>query len=359
MGDFFMNSSFSFGQHYGKDVIWIITPNELYYRNYLKTNLSSARWSSSNKSWYVFDNAFNRKALKLPAKQYSGKELLKNIDEINQQQLILFIEQLRLKCYSESTVKTYSVEFAQWLYVLGRFPVVDTTPSQLRSYLLYCINELKLSENQIHSRLNALKFYYEKVLFQEKFFFEIPRPKKQSSLPKVFSTLEIKRLFLVTTNIKHLVILKICYGLGLRVSEIATLKIQNIDSHRMLVHVQNAKGKKDRYVPLPQSILEELRQYYLEYKPKVYLFEGPMGGPYSIRSIQSIFKIAKDKAKITKPVGIHGLRHSYATHLLEYGTDMSIIQKLLGHNNIKTTNVYAKVSNTFLSKIINPLDELY
>ena len=128
-------------------------------------------------------------------------------------------------------------------------------------------------------------------------------------------------------------------------SEIGNLKINNIDSDRMLVHIQCAKGKKDRYVPLPHSILDELRLYYKSYRPSDYLFE-------------IVFKNAQDKAGINKVVGVHGLRHSYATHLLEYGTDMSIIQKLMGHNNVKTTEVYAKVSNTFLGNIKSPLDQL-
>src|SRR5690606_23199390 len=148
----------------------------------------------------------------------------------NQPQLKRYIEQLRLKAYSENTIRVYTIEFAQWLYVLNDFPVLKSTSEQLRSYLLYCFTKLKLSENQIHSRLNALKFYYEKVLMQESFFYDIPRPKKKSSLPKVFSTNEIKRLFQVTTNLKHLLILKMGYGLGLRVSEIAALRIGNIDS---------------------------------------------------------------------------------------------------------------------------------
>jgi site-specific recombinase XerD len=146
--------------------------------------------------------------------------------------------------------------------------------------------------------------------------------------------------------------------MGLRVSEIVNLKITDIDSNRMLVHIENAKGKKDRYVTLPLSILDDLRKYYNTYRPKTHLFEGQFGGQYSIRSVQAVFKNAMKKAKINKDVGIHGLRHSYATHLLEKGTDMYFIQKLLGHANIKTTEIYAKVSNRQLSSIKSPLDDL-
>ena len=152
--------------------------------------------------------------------------------------------------------------------------------------------------------------------------------------------------------------LKLCYGMGLRVSEIVNLKVSHIDSGRMQVHIVGAKGKKDRYVNLPESILDELRNYYKEYKPKVFLFEGQYGGIYSVRSAQAVFKDAMRKAKINKVVGIHSLRHSYATHLLEYGTDISFIQKLLGHKDVSTTLIYAKVGNKTLAKVASPLDRL-
>jgi len=138
--------------------------------------------------------------------------------------------------------------------------------------------------------------------------------------------------------------LKLCYGMGLRVSEIINLKIEDIDSGNMQVLIQQSKGKKNRYVNLPESILEQLRTYYKEYKPKKYLFEGQYGDQYSIRSVQAVFKTAMRKAKIRKKIGIHGLRHSFATHLLENGTEIKFIQELLGHSNIKTTLVYTHVS---------------
>jgi site-specific recombinase XerD len=207
--------------------------------------------------------------------------------------------------------------------------------------------------------LNAIKFYFEQVLRREKFFFEeIPRPQKRMILPKVLSKEDITRIFVHVDNPKHLLMLKLCYGMGLRVSEIVNLKITNIDSKRMLVHIENAKGKKDRYVALPSSILDNLRKYYHTYRPKTYLFEGQYGGQYAIRSIQNVFKNAMEKAKINKTVGIHGLRHSYATHLMESGTDMTFIQKLLGHSNIKTTEIYAKVGIRQLGNVKSPLDDL-
>lgn len=152
--------------------------------------------------------------------------------------------------------------------------------------------------------------------------------------------------------------LKLCYGLGLRVSEIVNLKIKDIDSKSMQVFIERAKGKKDRYVNLPESILPQLRNYFIEYKPKIYLFEGQNGGQYSCRSAQQVFRNALLKAKINKSVSIHSLRHSFATHLLEQGTDIRFIQELLGHNDIKTTLIYTEVTDKNIRKIISPLDNL-
>ena len=146
--------------------------------------------------------------------------------------------------------------------------------------------------------------------------------------------------------------------MGLRLSEIVNLKIRDIDSNNMQVFLEKGKGKKDRYANLPQSILEQLRKYYKKYRPKIYLFEGQDGGQYSRRSVQKVFKTALRKAGINKQVGIHSLRHSYATHLLEQGTDIRFIQELLGHNSIKTTLIYTNVTNKSLRNIISPLDKL-
>jgi integrase/recombinase XerD len=236
--------------------------------------------------------------------------------------------------------------------------VDELDAERLRSYFLYCINVLKLSENTLHSRINAIKFYFEQVLRREKFFFEIPRPKKPSILPKAINIEDIKRLLGATTNLKHNTMLKLCYGMGLRVSEIVNLKITDIDSKNMQVFIERGKGKKDRYVNLPQTLLDQLRAYFAAYKPKKYLFEGQYGDQYSIRSAQKVFSDAMKKAKINKSVGIHGLRHSFATHLLEAGTDISLIQELLGHTDIKTTLRYTHISQKAIKNVKSPLDSI-
>jgi integrase/recombinase XerD len=319
--------------------------------------LRGARWSRTLKYWYVSDTPANRRLLGL-APDPVGKEVLSHIHPVNQGALHRLIETLQLKAYSESTIRTYRNEFAQLLYVLKSTLADSLDAERLRSYFLYCTTTLKLSENTLHSRINAVKFYFEQVLHRERFFFEIPRPKKASILPKTINAGDIKRIFEVTTNLKHNTMLKLCYGMGLRVSEIVGLKITDIDSKNMQVFIERAKGKKDRYVNLPESILDQLRAYFKEYRPKKYLFEGQYGEQYSTRSVQKVFSEAMRKAKINKAVGIHGLRHSYATHLLERGTDITYIQNLLGHNDVKTTMRYMHVSKKSIQNIKSPLDTM-
>ena len=318
--------------------------------------IEGSRWSQSMSVWHIPDTEENRIRFKIQLNE--GKSALSKIQDNNQLVLKRFIEVIQLKGYSVSTLKTYRNEFGVFLNYLKQTPAENCSTEAIRDYILYCINELQLSEATIHSRINAIKFYYEQVLKREHFLLEIPRPKKRLQLPKVIAPADIKRLFEASVNLKHNTMLKLCYGLGLRVSEIVNLKITDIDSHTMQVLIEQAKGKKDRYVNLPESILPQLRSYFIEYKPKKYLFEGQYGGQYSTRSAQQVFKNALQKANINKTVSIHSLRHSFATHLLEQGTDIRFIQELLGHNDIKTTLIYTEVSNKSIRKIISPLDTL-
>ena len=347
---------FETAEHHDKDVIFIYLDNNSKMNTRVK-KLAGVKWSQTKKAWYVSDNQLYRQKFGLPFKPV-GKEVLSHIHPENQPALLLFIETLQLKAYSESTIKTYRNEFAQLLYLLKNVPVNTLTSTRLRSYFLYCTNTLKLTENTLHSRMNAVKFYFEQVLHQEKLFFEIPRPKKPSQLPKVISQADIQKLFIATKNLKHSLMLKLCYGMGLRVSEIVNLKIVDIDSKTMRVFIERAKGKKDRYTNLPESILQQLREYYKIYKPQIYLLEGQYGEQYSVRSVQKVFKNALKKANINKNISVHGLRHSFATHLLENGTDIKFIQELLGHNDIKTTLRYIHVSTQSLKNIKSPLDNL-
>jgi site-specific recombinase XerD len=214
----------------------------------------------------------------------------------------------------------------------------------------------------LHSRINALKFYYEKVLGREKFFWEIPRPKKRDQLPNILAERELEKLFAAVRNLKQKAMLFTAYSAGLRVSEVIALRLTDIDSQRMQIRVEQGKGKKDRYVGLSILLLDILRQYILQCKrrPLVYLFEGDKPGrPYSVRTAQAVFQRARRLAGIRKEVSFHSLRHSFATHLLERGVDIKYIKDLLGHFSIKTTERYLHVRREDLVVIVNPLDELY
>lgn len=271
------------------------------------------------------------------------------------------MQQLKLKAYSTSTIRTYRSEFLQLLLLLKKKCVDDLTADDLRRYFVYCFEKLKLSENSLHSRINAVKFYFEQVIDREKFFWEIPRPKKAEKLPRFFNKEEVAAIMNGVANLKHKAMLMLAYGAGMRVSEVVSIKTKNVDSKRMCVLIEEAKGKKDRIVGLSPVLLVILRQYAAQYKPnrKGYLFEGAQKGvAYSARSLQEVLQSAKQRAGVLKPGAIHGLRHSFATHLVDRGTDVTMIQKLLGHNDLKTTLRYLHTSNKDLLAIVSPLDDL-
>ena len=281
-----------------------------------------------------------------------------NLCKENLAALEKFIEQLKLKAYGASTIRTYRSEFLQLLQLLEQKPVNELTPDDLRRYMVY-VMEKGLSENGAHSRINAIKFYFEQVLKREKFFWTIPRPKKAQQLPGVLNKEAIASALNAVDNLKQKTILMLTYACGLRVSEAVSILISDIDSKRMILHIKNAKGKKDRIISISPTILVMLRAYYNEYKPKKWMFEGQYEGEhYSIRSIQTVLQTAKKKAGILTPGGMHSLRHSFATHLLDKGIDVVMIQKLLGHNNIKTTLRYLHVTNKDLSKILSPIEDI-
>ena len=353
----FKNYNFKFDKHRQRSVILIQFSYNKNLKDDLRRRFPSAKWSATKKAWYLPDLPKVREALQLKPKNRT-LEKVRCIHIINQQAYLDLDKQLSLKKYSESTKRIYLAEFEHLLKLLDDYHVNDLNPKRLKDYFLYCIKEKKMSERKINGKINAIKFYFEQVLHRPKMFFDIPRPKKSSSLPKMLSKTEVKKIFNVTTNIKHKVALQLAYGMGLRVSEVVNLRLVNIDSKRMVVHVVGAKGKKDRYVPLPESLLPLLRHYYIAYKPKDFLLQGQYGNAYAKSSLQQVFKKAMHKAGIKKEIGIHGLRHSYATHLLESGADMRFIQELLGHNSIKTTQVYTKVTPRSISKIKSPLDNL-
>ncbi|MES2652705.1 MAG: tyrosine-type recombinase/integrase [Bacteroidota bacterium] len=267
--------------------------------------------------------------------------------------------QLVLKGYSPTTIKTYLGEMDSFLALIKTHNADSFDHERIKAYLFYCHTVLMLTEATLHSKMNALKFYYEQVLKKEKIFINIPRPKKHLQLPKVISEEKIISGLLVVENLKHKTLLLLAYSCGLRVSEVVSLKVTSINSDRMQVSILKAKGKKDRVVPLSKSILPVLRKYYMVYRPVTWLFESQDKlNHYSIRSAQIIFKSAFKQLGLPDNCSFHSLRHSYATHLLENGINLRYIQELLGHNDIKTTLRYTHVSKNALENIESPLDKI-
>jgi len=206
--------------------------------------------------------------------------------------------------------------------------------------------------------INAVKLFYLKMLGIKMELQDLERPKKGKHLPRVLSKQEVSKLLGSVKNIKHKTILSLIYSAGLRRSELINLRLNDIDSKRMLIHIKNSKGAKDRVVGLSEKILNLLREYYKLYKPKNYLFEGQKGGKYSGTSINLIFKRARRNAGIKVDGGVHILRHSFATHLHESGYDIRIIQELLGHRSSKTTEIYTHISTRSIQNVTSPFDEI-
>lgn len=263
------------------------------------------------------------------------------------------------KRYSPNTERIYCHYFRDFVNYFDGVNIDHLTKEQINSYILRLIRKQQISTSQQHQRINAIKFYYEKILGGEKQYYELHRPQKEHKLPKVLSKNEVRRIIEAAENLKHKCILMLLYSAGLRRSELINLKISDVDSERMVIHVTGAKGKKDRITLLSENLLELLRHYYKEYRPKYYLFEGQAGGKYSPTSVANILRSAAQKAGIRKQVTPHMLRHSFATHLLEQGTDLRYIQELLGHNSSKTTEIYTHISRQAIDKIKNPMDDFF
>jgi len=248
--------------------------------------------------------------------------------------------------------------FADFCRNFGPGNIDNLSKEEINAYISELIRERHISASQQNQRINAIKFYYEKVLGREKEYYAVHRPRSEKKLPVVFSEEEVIRLLNSVDNLKHKTILSLIYSAGLPISEVINLKIEDIDSGRNLIFIRNSKGKKDRTTLLSQAILEILRDYYRQYKPSDYLFQGQNGGKYSTKSIQNVFKRALKYSGIRKQATVHTLRHSFATHLLEHGTDLRYIQELLGHNSSKTTEIYTHITQKGIDKIISPFDHI-
>jgi integrase/recombinase XerD len=275
----------------------------------------------------------------------------------HQQVLDRFAQMLVLKRYSPKTIQSYKSAFLPFLRHCGQRLPIELQHQDVLDYMAGMIQQKALSESHQNIIINAIKFYYEAVEGQARSVYALPRPKKPAQLPKVLDKEEIKRMIALTTNEKHICMIMLLYGAGMRLSEVIALKPEHVDTQRMIIHILAAKGKKDRDVTLSPRQVEALNRYWESHPQGEWVFEGQRPGtPYSERSIQLVVKEAAIRAGITRNVTPHMLRHSYATHLLESGTDIRYIQDALGHTSIKTTEVYTHVARN--RKPASPLDEL-
>jgi site-specific recombinase XerD len=277
----------------------------------------------------------------------------------DQVQAMRMVEQkLKLRGYSENTIRTYAQHFKEFLLFFYDSHPVEISELEIRSYILYLIEKRMLSKSTQNQSINAIKFFYEKVLLQDRKVYYLERPMKDKKLPEVLSQEEVLSIFEALDNIKHRAMLMLIYSAGLRRSEMLNLRIGDVDFNRSVVFIRSAKGHKDRQSVLAQNMVPMLQQYIKEFAPGFWLFEGRAGERYSASSLQQVFKQAAKKAGVKKIVRLHMLRHSFATHLLEAGTSTRYIQVLLGHESPKTTEVYAHVSRFALDKIRSPLDQM-
>ncbi len=329
-------------------------------------------WDAKNKWWTIpFSEHYLEKIKQLSAEQNLVLKLEEEAPAIEKMARLTpydipnyrqcpaeFINKLRELRYSESTIKTYTNSFEEFVNYYHKYELKLIDEPMIIAYTRHLVTERKVSASYQNQAINAIKFYYERVLGGQRKFYFLERPIAEKTLPVVLSEQEVVLTMKTVVNQKHKAMLMVAYSAGLRVSELLNLKIKDIDSDRMQIRVEQAKGKKDRYTLLAVKTLQELRKYFVAYKPKVWLFEGQGGEQYSIRSMQCVLKNAIQAAGIQKKVSMHTLRHSFATHLLENGTDLRYIQSLLGHASSKTTEIYTHVTMKGFDKIKSPIDQL-
>jgi len=325
------------------------------------------KWDGERKHWTVPNTpeslrkltaVFGRRIIGLDevsrrhAEQKTKKGTLQEIQKAME-------ELLKLKGYSPKTIKSYKN------HILRFFSYVKKSPEQVcdrdvRDYMLYLLETLSCSHSYVNQALSAIKIYFVEIAHRSDLTYDLKRPKKEKTLPEILSKEEVARILGSVKNIKHKAILYLIYSSGLRVGEVVRLSVTDIDPDRMLVHVVQGKGRKDRYTLLSQVALDVLNRYRLVEEPEDRLFPGGGEGEFlTERSVQKIFKAACEKAMIKKDVSVHSLRHSFATHLLESGTDIRYIQELLGHSSSKTTEIYTHVSNNSIRRIRSPLDDIF
>lgn len=325
------------------------------------------RWYVVNDKPAVFDklfNFFNKEKIFVDysAIKKAGAMVIPAAEPLEttlQKEALLVMERkLSLRGYAANTAKTYLEQFKLFMRFYPTYAPQDLAEAEISNYLLYLIDKKKISKSTQNQAINAIKFYYEKVLGHEKKVYYLERPLKEKRLPLVLNQDEVISIFGAVTNLKHSLMLMLIYSAGLRRSELINLRVGDLDVERQVVFIRGGKGRKDRQSLLAKNLEPLVARYLADYKPRRWLFEGERGEQYSVSSLQQIFKRALKKSGVKKEAHLHTLRHSFATHLLESGASTRYIQVLLGHESSKTTEIYTQVTSFSLSKIQSPLDRL-
>lgn len=335
--------------------------------------ISGARWNYDEKFWYVRDTALARERIRtafdgiavtdlsglpetIPQREYKTK-----IGQLSQEKEKLcteftgYLKELR---YSDRTIDSYTSALRTFIYWIPCNPD-EVTNETVNDFIMQNIVDKDFSSSSQNIHISAIKLFYRKIQNQTLDIAVIERPRKQEKLPKVISKQAIKKILGNLDNLKHKAMISTAYACGLRRSEVLNLKIEDIDSERMVVIIRQAKGNKDRIVGLPMVLLELLRDYYLKCRPRKYLFEGDTPGEkYSESGFRQFFQRAVKKSGIKKKVTLHTLRHSYATHQHESGTDIRTLQEILGHKSSKTTEIYTHVSMRQIQNVRSPFEDL-
>lgn len=315
--------------------------------------IEGARWSQSKRTWHIPDTEENRIRFKIAPLSHSqpSTEGMEHSEK--------FKQWLLSKRYSPNTIKTYSDALKSFLVFYRDKAISEITNNDVIVYNNEYILKNNLSASYQNQIVNAIKLYFKTIQNTAIEVDKIHRPRREKLLPNVLSKEEVKNILNAPTNLKHKAMLSLIYACGLRRSELLNLKPEHINSTRNVLLIKQSKGKKDRITPISDKLISLLRDYYKTYKPENWLFEGQKKGePYSEQSLQSVLKQAVKKCNYKKPITLHWLRHSYATHLLESGTDLRYIQELLGHNSSKTTEIYTHVSTKNIQNIKSPFDDL-
>ncbi len=342
------------------------------------------KWSNSLRCWHMEDNAESWHLLRLACSHQvafdrhkivmAGQDKkpvtsslikpdtkipFKKLDEESIQQIVSFEKWMLHRRYSTNTIKNYISSLRAFLFFCHPKPLLSIEPRDWVNFVDQFILKRRLSFAYQNQTVNALKLFFSEITGNCFDVEKIKRPRREHKLPNVLSKEEIKAILEAPRNLKHKAMLSLIYACGLRRSELLNLKIGDVDSKRHILIIRNAKGYKDRCIPISDKTIDMLREYYKAYKPMVWLFEGYVKeDKYSETSLQEVLKNAVKKAGIRKPVTLHWLRHSYATHLLEGGTDLRFIQELLGHKSSKTTEIYTHVSEKSLQKVKSPFDDM-